>query len=555
MDPTERTDDPTTRPAWGLVVLLVLGVLWFTLLGHRDLNEPDEGRYAEIPREMLASGDWLTPRLDGFQYFEKPPLHYWATAALFRLLGTEAGTSRLWGALMGFIGIVWVIRVGSRLFGPAAGWYAGLILSSLFLYATMGHFNTLDMSTSVWLTLGMGALLLGHARREEEPALCRTYMLLGWAALAGACLSKGIIGLLLPAATLLLYSLWQRDWALWRHLHLGWGLLLFLALTAPWVVGVSQVNAEFAHFFFIHEHLERYTSTVHGRTGQPWYFLGVLLLGSVPWTHRVLVVLLRPGFSWSRGAGGFDPVRLLWVYVVFILGFFSISQSKLIPYILPLFPPLALLLGRHLAQTGTLAVGWETRLLAILAGLLVAGGIHVELFVDNRHPPEMLLAARPWLLGAAAVLAVAVGISLWRRCQGGMALSVLVVSTLLTVQLVAWGAQVFSPSNSSRQAAQAITALGDAKTPVYGVNCYFQSLPFYLGRTITLVHFQGELAFGIRQEPAQWIANTALFKQRWLQENQAAAVFRREDFAPWRASGLPMRVIHEDPRRVVVARR
>ncbi len=557
---TESTNGVVTqreRPSRSLLVLLVLGVIWFAWLGYRDLNEPDEGRYAEIPREMATTGNWLTPRLDGFRYFEKPPLQYWATAAFYRVLGSSAATSRLWCALTGFVGILWVIRVGGGLFGAAAGWYAGLTLTSLLLYVAMGHFNTLDMAVSFFLMVGMGALLLAQARRVTDPGGCRTWMLLGWAALAAACLSKGIIGLFLPGATLVLYTLWQRDWTLWRHLHLGWGIPLFLALTAPWFVEVSLANPGFAHFFFIHEHLERYTTSVHGRTGAWWYFIGVLILGTLPWTHRALAVLFRPGFSWRKGEGGFDPVRLLWVYILFILFFFSISHSKLIPYILPLFPALALLMGRHLAmeKRDGILVGWETRLVAILAGLFLVGGIHVDLFADSRHPVAMMWEARPWLLGAASVLAVAVGISLWWRCRGAVALTALAVASLVAFQCIAWGAHAFSPSNSSREAAQAVAAVGGPDTPVYAVNNYFQSLPFYLNRTVILVRYQGELAFGIQQDPDQWIADADRFKQRWLAEKQAVAVFERNDFAKWRTLGLPMRVIHEDDRRVVVARR
>lgn len=549
--PTEQT-----RPPWGVAVLVILGVLWFSLLGYRDLNEPDEGRYAEIPREMFVTGDWLTPRLNGFKYFEKPPLHYWATAASYHLLGTGAAASRLWTALMGFIGILFTIRVGTRLFGSAAGWSAGLILASMLLYPAMGHFNTLDMSTSVWLTLGMGALLLAQSRREEEPDACRRTMLLGWAALAGACLSKGLIGLALPAASLLLYSLWQRDWALWRHLNLGWGVLLFFALAAPWFVGVSLANPEFPHFFFIHEHLERYASTGHGRTAPWWFFVMVLLLGSVPWTHRLLLVLFRPGFSWRGGGGRFDPIRLLWVYTLFVVFFFSLSQSKLIPYILPVFPPLALLLGRHLFLGGAaLTVGRETRVVAILAALMGVAALHLDLFADARYSMAMLLELRPWLLGIAAVLGVGVGFSLVRRCQGEVALVGLSLSVLIAFQGVALGAHTFSSSNSSRDAAEAIQKVGGSDMPIYSVDGYFQSLPFYLGRTITLVRYMGELEFGIRREPEKWIADPATFQQRWMADGQAVALFRRSDFKHWSRLELPMRVIHEDARRVVVARR
>ncbi|MBF0097181.1 MAG: glycosyltransferase family 39 protein [Magnetococcales bacterium] len=545
-----------TSPTWSKLLLVFLAVLWFALLGYRDLNEPDEGRYAEIPREMVASGDWLTPRLNGFQYFEKPPLQYWATAIFYQLFGSSAATSRLWSALMGFVGILWVIHVGSRLFGSRTGWYAGFILTSMLLYAAMGHFNTLDMGLSVWLFLGIGALVLAQTQRESDPVACRNGMLFGWAALAGACMSKGLIGLILPGGALLLYSLWQRDWHLWRHLYLGRGLLLFLLLTFPWVWEVNQANPEFARFFFIHEHFARYTTSVHSRVGPWWYFIGVFILGCVPWTQRAVVALCKPGFSWRAGAGSFDPVRLLWVYILFVIFFFSISQSKLIPYILPVFPPLALLMGRHLTrQESAPEVGWETRILALLASLLLLGAMHVELFANDRRPLAMMEEAKPWLLAAGTGLALAVAASLWWRCRGERALAVVVVGNLFAFQCIAWGADVFSPSNSSRNAARAILALEERDLPVYCVDCYYQSLPFYLNRTIHMVQYRGELDFGIRQQPELWFANGDVFLQRWQQESQAVVVFNQEQRQKWQKLGMPMRLIYQDPRRAVALRR
>ncbi|WP_130472510.1 glycosyltransferase family 39 protein, partial [Candidatus Magnetaquicoccus inordinatus] len=437
-----------------------------------------------------------------------------------------------------------------------AGWYAGLILTSMLLYIVMGHFNTLDMGLSVCLALAVGSLVMAQTQRERNPVVCRNYMLFGWAALAGACLSKGLIGLLLPGATIVLYSLWQRDWQLWRHLYLGRGLLLFLLLTVPWVWGASQANPEFARFFFIHEHFARFTSQVHGRVGPWWYFIGVFILGCIPWTHRALAVLMRPGFAWRKGDGQFDPVRFLWVYILFILFFFSISQSKLIPYILPVFPALALLMGRQLAQRFPWPdVGWETRILALLFPLMLLGAMNVDLFIDERHPVTMMSEARPWLLACGTTMALAVAASLYWRCRGQAALVAIVVGNLLALQFIAWGADVFSSSNSSRHAARAIDTVGGSELPVYCIDCYYQSLPFYLNRTIRLVRYRGELAFGIQQQPELWIATAEEFQRRWLQETQAVAVFNRHQLQSWQKMGLPMRLIHQDERRTVVARR
>ena len=149
--------------------LLAVGLLiWFSNLDYRKLIKPDEGRYAEISREMAMSGDWVTPRLNGIKYFEKPPLQYWITEAAYKAFGEDEWTARLWSALSGFLGLVAVAFAGRRLFGRSAGLYAALVLSSCVIYALIGHINTLDMGVTFCLSLGMLAFLL--AQRGEQPA-------------------------------------------------------------------------------------------------------------------------------------------------------------------------------------------------------------------------------------------------------------------------------------------------------------------------------------------------------------------------------------------------
>ena len=149
------------------LVLIGLAV-WFANLDYRKLIKSDEGRYAEISREMAVSGDWVTPRLNGIKYFEKPPLHYWAGAAAFTLFGEHEWAARLWSALTGLLGIALAWYVGRRLFGPAAGLYAAVALASSLMYVVVGHLNTLDMG----LTLFLFAVLCGFllAQRDEASA-------------------------------------------------------------------------------------------------------------------------------------------------------------------------------------------------------------------------------------------------------------------------------------------------------------------------------------------------------------------------------------------------
>ena len=186
-----------------LIALLAFAAVWFSNLEYRKLVNPDEGRYAEIPREMVASGDWITPRLNDIKYFEKPALQYWATAAAYTVFGEHQWTARLWSALTGLLGVLMVFFTGRRLFGAQAGLYAALVLGSSLLWVLIGHVNTLDMGVSFFLSAAVCAFLL--AQHDAAEARARTpWMLAAWAALALALLSKGLIGLVLPAAALVL---------------------------------------------------------------------------------------------------------------------------------------------------------------------------------------------------------------------------------------------------------------------------------------------------------------------------------------------------------------
>jgi len=182
-------------------LLALVIFVWFGTLDYRNLVRPDEGRYAEIPREMAASGDWLTPRLNNLKYFEKPALQYWATAAAYTIFGEHHWTARLWSALTGFAGLLLAWFTARRLWGETAGMYAALVLASSVLYAAIAHINTLDMGVTFFMFLGLAGFLLAH-RDGADDGENRLWMHVVWAALALSVLSKGLIGMVLPGAVL-----------------------------------------------------------------------------------------------------------------------------------------------------------------------------------------------------------------------------------------------------------------------------------------------------------------------------------------------------------------
>src|SRR6266581_3109529 len=325
-----------------LALVAAFSFAWFCNLGYRHLVKSDEGRYAEIPREMVASGDWLTPRLNGYKYLEKPALQYWATAASFSLFGQNEWAARLWPGLTGFSGVLLVFWAGKRLFAPPAGLCGAAVAASCALYVVIGHILTLDMAMTFFTSASVFAFAV--AQQDSGEGERRRWMLVAWAAAALAVMTKGLVGIVLPVGAVAAYVVLQRDWRLLARLHPVQGGLLFLAIAAPWFILVSLANPEFFRFFFIHEHLERFLTKEHGRYQPLWYFVPVLLAGILPWIVSLFPALRRAGTRLPTA--NFQPQRflLLWCAVVFV--FFSVSSSKLGSYILPIFPALALLIGR-----------------------------------------------------------------------------------------------------------------------------------------------------------------------------------------------------------------
>jgi len=392
----------TRKERWQLFYLwLFLGLVPLLM---RPLWEPDEARYAEIPREMLALGDWLTPRLNYVLYFEKPPLQYWLSAAAMRLLGPAPFVARLPLALATAISLVCAWRLARRLGARQPMWAACMVATAILPFIC-GQILTLDALFSAFQVLAFVAGVEAVAARYQGRA-GRGWTLLAFASLALAVLTKGLAAPVLVGLTLLgsLPFAW-REARLRRALlatlgsPLGW--LLFLLLAAPWFILVDRAHPGHANFFFVHEHFARFTSHVHDRQGSKnpildkLYFVGVLGAGLLPWLSASWIGLRR-GWAFVRRPLGprVDQTPLhRWTLAATLLAFawplffYSISGSKLPPYILPSVVPLlamACALEREGEERRALVrSGWE---LLVLGGLLVLAG--------------------PFLVMAAAILAL-----------------------------------------------------------------------------------------------------------------------------------------------------
>jgi len=555
------------RSFWWLVAAALL-VAWFSGIAVRKLQHPDEGRYAEIAREMAVSGDWVTPRLNGLKYFEKPPLQYWATAAAFSAFGAHEWSARLAPALAGVLAVMIVGMTAAWLDGPATGAYSALVLAAIVWQSALSSLLTLDSVLSCCLAATLCAFLLAQ-RDGITVAAQRNWMLVACAAAAGATLTKGLVGLVIPGATLVLYSLATRDFGPWKRLHVVPGLAIYLLLTAPWFVLVSRDNPGFAQFFFIHEHFERFLTTEHRREGSWYYFVPLFCAGILPWLFVWIWTLRRSWRDAAIAANGFSWPKFCLVWAAFVFVFFSLSGSKLPSYILPMFPALALVLGWQLTQLAPRTLAWLVAPLAIVLALVFVG-VTVALdrfipdFSESGTPADVFRAFAPWLttaIGIMAAGAIAAFLLLRHGTPASKTLGIVSLSlgTLIGLQIGMTGYDAFRVTRSAYDLVRAAEAANagplDPRAPVYQVRTYDQTLPFYLGRTTTLVAYRDEMALGLDAEPDRAIATEAAWIPVWEGLPQGYALLRPDDYAALAAQSVPMRVVARDPRRVFVARR
>lgn len=560
----EKTGASWARSGFGgalAVLVAIFALAWFAHLEHRGLFIPDEGRYAEIPREMLASGDWITPRLNNLKYFEKPPLQYWLTAASFLAFGEDEWTARLAPALLGFAALAAVGLTGARLWGRRAGMLSAAILGSNWIFYLGGQYLTLDMSVSAFLTFGMCAFLLAQRAQARSPEQQR-WMMATWIAMALAVLSKGMIGVVLPALALLAHTATTRDLRLWQRLSFARGLPLFLAITAPWFVLVQQRNPEFLEFFFIREHFQRFAMDAHQRPGAWWYYLPILLFGLLPWTPALLHSALHVR-SWKMpavAAASFRPEKFCTAWAVSVIVFFSFSHSKLPAYVLPAIPAIALILGYQLRQLSVAPFKWAAAGTAGLGALFFIGVTQIPRVQKFSALGVEGMAGRPWLYCAAAALLIGglLGVRLCNQRKPGHAIMVLAISSF-----ACWSAAFAFLHQADAHFSSERLIEGFARgqkpfapdAPFYSVSQFDHSVPFYLGRTLTLVDVRGELGPGIDAEPDKVISSMQAFRTTWARlDGQAYAIMPPKQYEDFLRENFPMFEVLRDTRLVIVSR-
>lgn len=337
---TTSSNANARRTTW-----LILAALWLMLLvfaSLRPLAVPDEGRYGEVGRWMLVSGDWLTPRLNGLPFFHKPPLLHWLDAISLATFGVNELALRLVPALHAGLMIVALYLAARRISTEVIARRAVIMLGTGLGFWVGGQYVNHDMLVAAWIALAIWCFAFAFMAGDKPNAwLAR----LGFIACALGMLSKGLIGFALPGLVLLIWLIWTRQ--LKKILYLPWmsGLGLFVLVAGPWFVQAQRTYPDFFNYMFIGQQFNRYTAATYNNPHPWWFYLLALTLLLFPWLFFAIGQVRRVTTMTLTNAIGMDQAwwRLCWAWLLGILVFFSIPNSKLVGYILPVLPPLALL--------------------------------------------------------------------------------------------------------------------------------------------------------------------------------------------------------------------
>ena len=359
-------------PRWlGALCVAVL----FVDLGTYALIPGDEGLYTDAARGMAATGDWLVPRYSHVERLNKPPLLYWLMATAFRLFGAEVWTARLAPALAGVGGAGVVYLLGRSMFGGRVGTAGAMVLLTSLWYVIIARSAVTDSLLCCCITLALAAFWWARQTGRTR------YYLLFFLACAAGTLTKGPIAFVLPALIAAVYLTLARSWRTVAWGKVLAGAVVYAAVAAPWFVLMEMRFPGFAEYAFLRENLERYAGRFHDRPN-PLFYLPVVFIGFFPW-HESVVLLARrhgKGLMARLRQGGGSPALFLFVWAAVVLAFFSLGRGKLPAYVLPAFPPLALLIGRVWAEAAggkddVATERWQRGVNLRLAVLLGVGGL------------------------------------------------------------------------------------------------------------------------------------------------------------------------------------
>lgn len=578
-----------------ILIAIVLSIFFGYEIGNRPFANPDEGRYVEIPREMVVTGDYITPRLNGLKYFEKPPLFYWLQAATIKNVGINECSMRFWPAFFAIVGCLSVFGVGVVYGSVSTGLMSAVILATSLLYYALSHMIILDLVVSIFMSGVLWCFFLAFVARRRRRTenngkkgsrkTCQTaavdsgydevgidlsektrkfLIILMYALAALAALTKGLIGFILPGFVGFLWLTFSRNWN-WkkvREIFYIPGILVFLVILLPWHIMVCSRNDDFFHFYFVVEHWLRYTTQIHKRYQPVWYFVPIILLGLLPWTGFCLTSLKDSFRSLRNPERNSEDIFLLsWIFGIF--AFYSFSSSKLIPYILPVFPPIAFLTARMISKIKT-ASDSNFMLGSCLNIFLFALVIVAFLSFKDRiwdittDFPEIFVLMKVFaiILGVFILLLLYLVFFGKQKSIGNS----LILYVFLAVNMM-WILNKSAPfyqdikRPSAKDMAEFVRMNFVEKNgdEVFCYKRYQQDFPVYLGRTVGVSDYLGELRFGYNAEKNDRIISGEQLWERWKKgDKRIFVLMTRSEYQKFFTQNIPHVLLNFDRNFVII---
>ncbi len=490
MAPDQSTDvslegsgirDPAAHDGWLIVPALlffpVAGVLLFFGMGSFGFLGPDEPRYAQVAREMVRSGDWITPRIAGIPWLEKPVLLYWAEAAVMKVGGVNEWSARFPSGFAAFVLLCSLYLAGRKLHSASFGWIAAIALAANPMVIAFARGATPDMLLTACLGLGLSLFFIGQNDRRSDgrAALASFYACVGMALLA-----KGLIGVIIPGLVVGAYALLAKHLAFKVRINPLWGLCIIILVASVWYAPILLGHGRiFIDEFIISHHLQRFTSNKFHHPGPFYYYLPVLLGGIYPWTAFMFssaVQLARSKPDPNKGAWRLRVYCWLWVALPVL--FFSFAASKLPGYILPVIPAAALLVALELVDLvdGKGPVASRRACLATPA-IVFAMGAAALAYAECRValPTGTLIVAGMGLLASS----VALHLLAWRGRYRQFILGLSTLSAVMVVFGIVWVMPTIAARESMKESSALLLTRLDSREPVVGYFIFPHGLTFY----------------------------------------------------------------------------
>lgn len=470
-----------------LLLAILSGFIFSLFAGSYPLLTPDEARYIEIVREMVASGNYITPHLNGSIFLDKPILFYWAESVLIHFFGLHEWSVRILPESFGMLGCLFAYWAGMRLYNRRTGLLTALILMSMGLYFAIAHYTNMDLMIAVLVSCVLWLFIV--AVHNDKTVSRNRQLLLAYFFMALAFLAKGLIGFVFPIAISGLWILLMNQWRLLKSMRLISGLIIIAMIVAPWVIMIQRETPVFSYYFFYVQQFSRYLTSGFNQHKPFFFYIPVILAGMLPWTIflcQAIAYFIKQIVKNIKRSGK-ELFIVIWPLAILI--FFSIPHSKIVGYILPVFPPTAMMIARYidvnwnwLARAKALKCsGMIWSLLALIASLAFMYVAQSQRWVSPASVIYLYILAA--LFFASAVMST--GLVFYSKNFKTFFVAFFSMAVLIEIIMVA---SVWTyPLNSVKPLALEVRQKIKSGELVISFDNYYHDLPLYLGQNVYVV--------------------------------------------------------------------